>query len=305
MNSPSDSPESAIRQGSKSFALASLFLPKKNRWNAYLLYQWCRTCDDLIDEAPTPEDALRSLQKINTPSMDQPSLKAPSWVNSRDREEFIAGFRMDVEGFRYRTFHDLELYCFRVAGVVGLMMCPVLGAAPDHASPFAATLGMAMQLTNIARDVQADALGGRVYLPESLIGQVSAETLARTPEVIEPAVREILQIADGWYSKGFQGVAWLPLRTSFAIALAGVVYQKIGHKLLKNAKINSPSAFRRRTVVSSFEKLLACIPALWIVLKYKILQRSPVFIKPGPQGLSCCPALLLAKTGSSPAHVPL
>ena len=304
MKPPSDSPENTIRQGSKSFALASLFLPKKHRWNAYLLYQWCRNCDDLIDEAPSPEDALRSLETINTPSTDQPSLKAPIWVHSRHREEFIAGFRMDVEGFRYRTFQDLELYCFRVAGVVGLMMCPVLGAAPDHAPPFAATLGMAMQLTNIARDVQTDALGGRVYLPESIIGQMSAETLARTPELAEPAVREILEIADRWYSKGYQGVAWLPLRTSFAIALAGVVYQKIGHKLLKNAKINSPSAFRRRTVVSNFEKFLACVPALWIVFKYKILQSSPVFIKHGAQGISCCPALLLAKTDSSQAHVP-
>jgi phytoene synthase len=289
--------KNAIRQGSRSFALASLFLPKEHRHNAYLLYHWCRTCDDLIDGAPTPGDALLSLEQIGNPSPEITALKPPAWVNPREREEFLAGFRMDVEGCRYQSFSDLELYCFRVAGVVGLMMCPVLGAGPG-ASPFAATLGMAMQLTNIARDIQEDARAGRVYLPESLIGDISPESIAKSPEIVHDAVKKILKTADLWYQTGLQGVALLPIRTSFAIALAGVVYRKIGHKLLKSAQKDAEKSFRRRTVVSNFGKSLSLFTALWIVLRFR-------FLKPRRRGPFSFPSILPAKIDSSPAHAPL
>jgi phytoene synthase len=273
------SPERAIRQGSRSFALASLFLPPSTRKDALLLYRWCRTCDDLIDEAPDSASALRSLERIESASPDADSiLRTPTWVEPGHRSEFLTGFRMDLANTRYAAISDLELYCFRVAGVVGLMMCPVIGADPVRAPLHASSLGKAMQLTNIARDIQADAKMGRVYVPNELLPRIQAEDLAREPERALPAVRHLLELADRWYEEGLQGVAFLPFRTAFAIAIAGMVYREIGHELLKTAKKDPKQAFRRRTIVSTARKLSLLIPALLLVLRVKtasLLERGP------------------------------
>ena len=278
-NSPSTqvelTPAEAIRQGSKSFALASLFLPARCRDRALILYQWCRNCDDAIDEAPDVEEARIRLTRMEDRSVAGPVLAGPDWLDAWQRSEFIAGMRMDVEGRHYANLQELEQYCFRVAGVIGLMMCPLLGAQADMAPPHAVSLGNAMQLTNIARDVQADARMGRVYIPASLSrdGEISPEVLATQPELAQPAVKVLLSRAEELYEHGFQGIAWLPWRVAFAIAVAGKVYQRIGHKLLRAAAKNPEDAFRRRTVVSMPGKVVAVTQAIWLVLRIKILSR--------------------------------
>lgn len=269
------SPELAIRQGSKSFALASLFLPEKCRAQALLLYQWCRNCDDAIDEAPDIAEAKKRLVRLENRPKAGPVLSGPEWLDAWQRSEFVAGMRMDVEGREYDTLDELEQYCFRVAGVVGLMMCPLLGADMDVAPPHAVSLGNAMQLTNIARDIQADARMGRVYIPRGLqrSGHLDAATLATRPELAYEAVRSILKRSDELYETGFQGIVYLPWRTSFAIAVAGKVYQRIGHKLLRAARKSPMTAFRQRTVVSLPEKILAIGSAVWLVLRVRICSR--------------------------------
>lgn len=265
------SPEQAIRQGSRSFALASMFLPAHRRRQAHILYQWCRNCDDLIDDAPDLQTAMQRLAELQNPGESQQQLVPPDWIDPRHREDFLAGLRMDVEGFRYQSLTDLELYCHRVAGVIGLMMCPVLGADPVRAPASAAALGRAMQLTNIARDVQADARMGRVYLPEELLPGSSAPVLACEPERALPAIKVLLNLADRWYQEGLEGIRFLPLHTAFAIAVAGKVYQAIGHRLLRKAKRNPAAAFRRRTVISMPEKLIAVVDGVLLVLRIKLL----------------------------------
>jgi phytoene synthase len=179
---------------------------------------------------------------------------------------------MDVHGVRYQTVSELEIYCFRVAGVVGLMMCPLLGAESAEAASPAESLGKAMQLTNIARDVQADAKIGRVYIPEELLPGMTPEILAREPERAHEAVKTLLALADGWYARGLNGLRWLPLRSAFGIAVAGTVYRQIGKKLLRAAGVDPVSAFRKRTVVSNPEKAIAVIFAFWIVIRIKFLD---------------------------------
>jgi phytoene synthase len=263
------SPEQAIRQGSRSFALASIFLPASSREQAYLLYQWCRNSDDLIDEAPDLPTARQRLALLENPDESQQHLKPPSWVEPRHRDDFLAGLRMDVDKCRYESLTDLELYCYRVAGVVGLMMCPVIGADPEKAPAHAAALGKAMQLTNIARDIQTDARMGRVYVPEQLLPDASAPKLAQEPELALPAVTTLLSVADQWYEEGLKGIRFLPMKTAFAIAVAGKVYQAIGHKLLRKAARNPAAAWRHRTVVSWPEKLLAVVTAGLLVIQVK------------------------------------
>lgn len=251
----------SMQQGSRSFALASFFLPSESRDKAYLLYQWCRQCDDQIDEAPNLELARSALLRLERES------GAPDWVSEVHQAEFLAGLRMDVEHRQPGSLAELELYCFRVAGVVGLMMCPLLGVQSDRALPHASALGKAMQLTNIARDIQTDARMGRVYLPMDLLAVVDADELAHQPEKALAAVTTLLEQAECWYAEGFAGLEWLPVRTGFAIAVAGLVYRRIGHQLLKAAKADPVGAFRTRTVVPFWQKLLLLPVALGLVLK--------------------------------------
>lgn len=280
-------PAAAIRQGSKSFALAALFLPARCRARALILYQWCRNCDDAIDESPSIAEAQSRLMRLEDRDFSSPVLHGlgltdPEWLDARQRAEFIAGMRMDVDGCRYNSLVELEVYCFRVAGVVGLMMCPLLGAHAEKAPPHAAALGNAMQLTNIARDVQADARMRRIYIPLNLLEEVeiSPDLLATKPELAYPAVKVLLSRAEELYKYGFEGIKWLPWRVAFAIAVAGKVYQRIGRKLLRAAAKNPQSAFRRRTVVSIFGKAAAVAQAIFLVLRIKMFSR---LLRPGIQ----------------------
>jgi len=256
-----------MQQGSRSFALASLFLPPQSRERAYLLYEWCRRCDDRIDDARDPEAARHELERLERDS------GAPDWVLPEHQADFLAGLRMDVQHTRPASFAELELYCYRVAGVVGLMMCPLIGARSEQARAYASALGKAMQLTNIARDIQADARMGRIYLPSALLPGVDAALLAREPERALAAVRVLLEQADRWYREGFLGLAWLPARAALAIGVAGCVYRRIGHQLLESAQRDPARAFRRRTVVPAFAKLIAVMVAVGWVIRVKVAHR--------------------------------
>jgi phytoene synthase len=255
-------------QGSRSFALALMFIPVGSRSKIAELYRWCRKCDDLIDEAPDLRSAQEGLREL-IDGAESPDFRPPSWVPPEQVREFLEGMAMDVNGIRYQTLPELEVYCFRVAGVIGLMMCPLLGAVSTEALSPAVALGKAMQLTNIARDVQADAKIGRVYIPDQLLPGMNPETLAIEPERAFEAVRELLELADRWYESGLEGLRWLPFRSAFGIAVAGTVYREIGHKLMRKAKIDPVSAFRQRTVVSKGEKLIAVILGFFIVIRKK------------------------------------
>lgn len=266
------SPAEAIRQGSKSFALASIFLPSHCRERVLMLYQWCRRCDDAIDEAPDAQSARTTLAKMEDRKLAGATLAGPRWVDDWQRSEFIAGMRMDIESRRYQTLEELEQYCFRVAGVVGLMMCPLLGAEPEMGAPHAVSLGSAMQLTNISRDVQADARLGRIYIPQDLLAGVEPDVLVSNPELAYPAIVKLLKRADELYEHGLAGIEWLPWRVAFAIAIAGKVYQRIGHKLMRAAASNPMVAFRRRTVVSMPGKLVAVAHGICLVFRIKALS---------------------------------
>jgi phytoene synthase len=176
-----------IRVGSKSFSLASKLLPRGAREGAWLLYAWCRHCDDEIDEAPTREERARRLADLRrrtelayrdelTAEERAELLAHPIFVAFRQVArscgiprfyalELLEGMAMDLNHRPYGDERELRLYCYRVAGVVGLMMSHVMGLSDERALRHASDLGSAMQLTNIARDVLDDAAGARPRRP--------------------------------------------------------------------------------------------------------------------------------------------
>jgi 15-cis-phytoene synthase len=234
----------SLAQHSKSFALAGKLLPPDCRDDAAVIYAWCRRCDDAIDLADPPARAaalLRLRRELDAilagDAQSDPTMAAFQEVMHRRAipercpRELLEGMRMDVEGTRYATVDELLVYCFRVAGTVGLMMCQVMGVNDPRALRRAADLGIAMQLTNICRDVAEDWDDGRLYLPRELISGGRVTDLRAA--AVARAVQELLARADGFYRSGDQGLAALRFRCAVAIRAARLIYSDIGRVIAR------------------------------------------------------------------------
>jgi phytoene synthase len=255
-----------IRRHSASFALAARLLPPGPRARAEALYAWCRAADDRIDHAPDRAAAERALGVLRGEVADvfagRPALSPAASALRRAVAacdlppdyplELLAGFEMDVRGTRYATADELLLYCHRVAGVVGLMMCHALGVTDHAALPHAAHLGTAMQLTNIARDVAEDWHRGRLYLPAEWLDRVPPPDEPPADELLAPAVRRCLALADGYYESGEVGLQYLSPRCRLAVRTAARVYRAIGREVA--ARGYRPSA--GRAIVGAPRKLV-------------------------------------------------
>ena len=268
-----------IAAGSQSFAAASRLFDARTRAGAHLLYAWCRHCDDVVDgqelgqgrELLTAEDRrlrVAELERATRSALAGEPQEQPVFrglqvvarefgVDARWPLEHLAGFGMDVEPRIYADLDEVRLYCWRVAGVVGVMMASVMGVAADDVATLrrAQDLGLAFQLTNIARDVREDAENGRVYLPAD---RLSAVGIAPTPEGVmgDPSsaavvARELVAAAEPLYDSARQGLAALPWHSAWAIAAARGVYREIGRKVVRAG----PRALESRAGTSGAEKL--------------------------------------------------
>lgn len=244
-----------LARHSKSFALAGKLLPGDQRRDAAVLYTYCRLVDDRIDFADRAEQprALRELQAtLNSVYRDEPQadvrLRAFQELVKRRGlpreypEALLAGMAMDTTGAHYQTIDELLLYCHRVAGVVGLMMCHVLGISDSRALRNAAHLGIAMQLTNICRDVAEDWQRGRLYLPLGMLrdcGPQAPRAVSRQPLALEArdsisaVTRQLLAVADSFYVSGDAGMCALPWRAAFSVRAARWIYAAIGSRILR------------------------------------------------------------------------
>lgn len=176
-------------------------------------------------------------------------------------DEFLEGMRMDASGVAYETFDDLLRYCHRVAGTVGLMMCHVMGVRSRRALVHAAHLGIAMQLTNVARDVGEDWGRGRLYLPRRMLRRAGARgDLRANPGQAFPAqwvaatravTRELLDRAEAYYRSGDAGLVFLPLRGCLAVRAARLIYSRIGARI----RANGCDPLRPRAFVPARSKL--------------------------------------------------
>ncbi|HEU5075831.1 MAG TPA: phytoene/squalene synthase family protein [Polyangiaceae bacterium] len=247
-----ETPREVMRKHSKSFWLAHKLLPPGGRDAGAVIYAWCRRADDLVDERPLLEAALalvrleHELDRIyeGVPQAD-PLLAAFQAVVTRYGipkqypSELLSGLRMDVDGTVYGTLLDLCLYCYRVAGTVGLMMCHVMGVRHPEALRHAAHLGIAMQLTNICRDVAEDWMRGRLYVPLTFldgrppVDGIQGEFPAELREPMSGAVARLLTVADHFYASGDRGLPYLAPRCRCAVLAARLVYSSIGKVLLR------------------------------------------------------------------------
>jgi phytoene synthase len=250
---PAAEARTTIAVHSKSFALASKVLGRRLRDQTAVVYTWCRRADDAVDLAADRDHAIAALagqradlERAFAGTAADPVLAAFGEV-ARARampraypDALLDGMAMDVDGARYATVDDLLGYCWRAAGVVGLMMTHVFGVKDDRALPRAAALGIAMQLTNICRDVAEDWGRGRLYIPDELLAAhggagLAAElggplpATARAP--LAGAVGDLLALADGYYRLGDRGVRDLPWRAALAVRAARRVYSAIGRRV--------------------------------------------------------------------------
>jgi phytoene synthase len=293
-----------IRVGSKSFAGAARLLPPGMRESVYQLYAWCRYCDDFIDGqdlgrgAPSATGAsagerVAELRRetgraLGGEAVTRPVFVALQRVVQRHRIphqhplELLQGFAMDAENRRYQTLEDSLSYCYYVAGVVGVMMAHVMGAQGKDTHDRAADLGMALQMTNIARDVMDDASAGRIYLPQSWLddaGVPAGEIRERRHRTaLHGVVRRYLSEADRYYRSASVGVARLPWRAAWSIATARGVYRDIGKLVLRRGS----AAWDTRTVVSKPRKLIRVAhAALQVPLLKSVGQFAPAYSRDG------------------------
>jgi phytoene synthase len=257
-----------MQGGSKTFFAASLLLPPRVRGPATALYAFCRLADDAIDDGVDKPGAYRDLQR----RLDAIYAGRPEPVDA-DRallpvvrqygiprellDGLLEGFFWDAEGRRYETLADVQAYGARVAGTVGAMMALIMETRSADALARACELGVAMQLTNIARDVGEDAREGRLYLPLQWLREagIDAESWLRSPvfnEAIASVIERLLKAADDLYQRSQAGIAALPRDCRPAIRSAQLVYAEIGEEVRRHGF----DSISRRAVVSGRRKLV-------------------------------------------------
>jgi len=228
----------------RSFRLAGRLLPGDTLQDAASLYAFCRLVDDLADESADPVAARTELEALRraivaddrTYRLAQSflSLQASHGLAVKSATTLIDTVMRDLQPVRLADEAALLDYAYGAAGTVGEMMCAILGARTAQALPHAIDLGIAMQLTNIARDVMEDAGRGRIYLPATwLPGDVTLANLDTRTEAVFGAVRRVLDCADAHYRSGERGFADLPPRVRPAIRAASRLYEEIGLRILR------------------------------------------------------------------------
>ncbi|WP_042440027.1 phytoene/squalene synthase family protein [Rhodospirillum rubrum] len=276
-----------IRTGSRTFHAASLLLPAKLRDPAYALYAFCRVSDDAVD-AP---DAHRNAIAVLTDRLDRAYAGRPlplpcdrAFADTVSRfsipralpEALLEGMEWDLEGRQCPSLSDLQAYSARVAGTVGAMMTVLMGVREPAVLARACDLGVAMQFTNIARDVGEDARNGRLYLPHDWLREAGIDPaiwLADprfTPE-LAGVVRRLLDEADQLYRRAITGISGLPASCRPAIRAACDLYAEIGREV-ERAKFDSIS---RRAVVPPVRKVRVVGRSLGGTLLGRTLDYAP------------------------------
>jgi phytoene synthase len=263
-----------LRDGSRTFLAASKLLPRAVRDPACALYAFCRLADDAVDLDNSQGDAVARLRErlarvyLGEP-LPQPADRALAGVVRRFAiprevpEALIDGFAWDAEGRRFETLEELEAYAARVAATVGVMMALLMGVRSREGLARACDLGVAMQLSNIARDVGEDARMGRIYLPRQWLREagIDPEAWLAAPvfdAALASVVQRLLDAAEALYARVGVGIAQLPRDCRPGINAARRLYAEIGHEVARRG-LDSVS---QRAVVTPGRKLRVLIAAL-------------------------------------------
>ena len=256
---------------SKSFYFSARMLPSEQRWATYALYGFCRHCDNLIDvpRQRTEAEILREVQFVgeelqiayDTGESEHPVIRAFILVAKSYGIpiayplDLLKGVAMDIQQTRYKTFDDLSRFCYRVAAVVGLMMTHVLGYKDDRTFDYARQLGIAMQLTNILRDVKEDKEMGRIYIPQTDLVRFGVSEQHIFDEIMTPQLKALIKFqierADRYYAEAIPGISLLNTDSQYAIYSAAKIYRGI----LRKIEARDCNPFLGRVFVPSIEKM--------------------------------------------------
>lgn len=284
MDAVASEARATIEAGSKSFAAAARLFPADLRDRASMLYAWCRYCDDVIDgqalgfgteesDERSPRARLTELRRRTRAvyAGDEPDdpvfqafarVVAEAGIPEAEAQDLLAGFEMDVTEYRYETLADTLLYSYHVAGVVGVMMARVMGVRDPATLDRACDLGLAFQLTNMARDVIDDAHMGRCYLPRQWLDEAGIPPDQLLERRHRPALAtlagRLVDTAEPYYRSAGAGLPALPFRSAWAIAAARTVYRDIGHKVQRRGA----AAWDSRTGTGPLRKAVVPITAL-------------------------------------------
>lgn len=271
----------------RSFRWAAAFLRPAHRERVAALYAFCRAVDDLADGDWANPESRADLERICAALDAEPgaegqwpsqylwfrALCVESGIDFQVVRELMNGMIADLSTVRIENDRELLRYCYRAAGTVGLMMCSVFGVTDRRAQKHAIDLGIAMQLTNICRDVLEDADASRVYLPAERLAPygVTPEQLVRgiaDPVGVSLVVSELLQMAERYYQSGDEGMVFLPRRARWAVLIASRLYRSIGRRLRRTQACNP---LLGRVFVPWFGKVRGVLAATvsWVWLSWK------------------------------------
>jgi phytoene synthase len=254
-----------MSRGGKTFYFASMWLDRPVRNDAAVAYSFCRMVDDIADNLPAGQERSHLLDTlldaIRTDNRNNPNTREILALTHRfpqirePVQNLIQACSADIPGIRIHDTDQLLRYAYGVAGTVGLIMYPILGGKDPVGERFAADLGIAMQCTNIARDIVSDLKENRIYLPSEWLGSCDLHALLRADVGVErkavSATRKLLALGDEHYSRGLGGLSYLAPRCRFAIRVAATCYAAIGARVIQNDRIS-----RKRVVVPLHTKIL-------------------------------------------------
>ena len=282
----------SIEVGSHSFSAASKLFDKTTRERSWLLYAWCRRCDDIADNqnkggplgnqgtAKEAEDRIQAIRVLTRRALEgQPTadfaFDALGMVASECgltydmANDVIGGFAMDATGFSPRNENDMLRYCYHVAGAVGIMMARIMGVADDDGETLdrANDLGLAFQIANISRDIVEDAAAGRVYVPASWLEEAGLTPGNHAdPEnrfILAGVMPRMIALMQKHEDAARLGASRLRFRSRWAVLAAANIYGAIGRKVLDRGQ----KAWDTRTRVNGLEKswyiATAFFQALW------------------------------------------
>ncbi len=269
----------AIQSGSKSFRAASRLFDRTTRERAWLLYCWCRHCDDVCDgqmlgfagalRGSVAEVRIKTARAAagqdvgELPFQALRQLLSECAIPQRLLDDHLEGFILDELGWQPRTEADLERYCYHVAGAVGCMMAIVMGGptVDQETLARAADLGIAFQLSNIARDIRDDLVAGRCYLPAEWLAELGTtrETLfaPHNQAALLTVVKRLVDRVQLYETSARLGVHRLPFRSRLAVLAALRIYGSIGRRV----DALGASAWDRRVTVGKAEKLALLVPS--------------------------------------------
>ena len=274
-----------LKKNGKSFYWAGQLLPKKYLIRCAELYSFCRLLDDIADSKIKADNLsklkniLDLIKKDKYNKLKNYKINVPDYLKKSELAkakiiDLIDGLIFDQKQVRIKNERELILYCYRVAGTVGVLMCIALDCKEKKSHDFAIDLGIAMQLTNILRDIKEDAELNRRYLPGNFVKNLTPKQIINISQnikhkdhlIVQEAIKKILLLSDLYYKSGNAGLFFLKFQFKIVIAVASNIYRQIGVKL-KNKSYNWYEARIFTTIYEKFKITIKTILSISLFFK--------------------------------------